>query len=368
MPDRGATIVAAQAFAPACAERGAALREQAFAETAVTQCRTVLVVAQGHGASHDAGDADIGRTQAIVGVLEVTVERGVEAADALQAIAPDIGECECDRLHAALPRILRDLAFYMARFGLLTVQVVRFDKTTDVIHAALGFGAEQAAADDAILRSGISGIAQSAEPIGLDKQEVVVEQDDIVFWLRSGDASVHAPHETEIVRQADDAHAIGVYGKCRRRFVVAAVVDHDDLARIEFTGEQRIQAALGEWPSIPRQHDQGSATHGSNVRAADHGPEIGQRAIDVVLCVARNGCQQQRGDGLGRRRRGAHLGDRVPTPCRVVRAACSIGAGELHRGDQYMTRRQLKRMRQRGDPWRVERVHAAAPFRCRSPR
>ena len=33
MPDRVATIVSAQAFAPACGERGPALREQAFAET-----------------------------------------------------------------------------------------------------------------------------------------------------------------------------------------------------------------------------------------------------------------------------------------------------------------------------------------------
>ena len=80
-----------------------------------------------------------------------------------------------DRLHAARARILRDLAFDLPRFGLLAVQVIRFDEPADVINPAFRFGTEQATADDAVFWRGIRGIAQAAEPIGLCEHEIVVE-------------------------------------------------------------------------------------------------------------------------------------------------------------------------------------------------
>ena len=261
VPEQRATIAFGEPPLPARGECRAARFEKPRAEFAVLGRRAVLVVAQRHRTGDSDRDAEIAGAQAIVGVLEVAVERGVERADAIEAIAPDVRERERDALHLARARVLRDVVLDESRFGLLAPQAVGLDEAAAVIDAAFGFRAEQAAADDTVFGRRVRRVAQTPEPVVLRELQIVVEQHDVVVGPRGGDAGVHAAHEAEIFRHRQDAHAIGVRGQRARCFVGAAVVDDDDFGVVEIGREQRIEAALGQRPLVPGEDDQRGAAH-----------------------------------------------------------------------------------------------------------
>ncbi len=261
LPQHVAAPLRAQARLPARGEGGAAGGPQAFTEAAVVAGGPVLVVAQRERAGHHGGDARGAGTQAVVGVLEITVEGRVQRADAIEAVAPQVGDREGDALHAAGARVLADVALEQPRFGLLAPQLVRFDEAAGVVQARFRFRSALAAADDAVFRRGVGRIAQAPEPVGPGEDEVVVEQHEVVVRTRRRDAGVHAPHEAEVARQREQAHAPGIAREPLRRFVLAAVVHHDDLGRGEVAGQQGIQATLRQRPLVPREHDQRGTAH-----------------------------------------------------------------------------------------------------------
>ena len=218
-------------------------------------------MAQRDRPGNDGGDASIGGTQAIVGVLEVAVEGLVESTDAIDAVAAHVGQRECDALHASRRGVLADVAFRQPGFGLLAPQFVGLDETAGVIEPAFGLRTEQAGADDAVLRRSVGGVAEAFKPVGLGEQEVVVEQDHVGIGVRGGDARVHAAHETEVLGQRNDVHAVTIRRQRGWRLVAAAVVDDDHLGRVRRRGEQGVEAASRGGPLVPRQHDQRGSAH-----------------------------------------------------------------------------------------------------------
>ena len=83
-------------------------------------------------------------------------------------------------------------------------------------------------------------------------------------------------------RQADDPQPFAVSGQAGRRLVFRAVVHDDDFGLVEVAGQQGVEAAPGQRPLVPCQHDQGGAAHYfSSV------PDARQSALRAVPSVSR---------------------------------------------------------------------------------
>ena len=240
----------------------------------------MLLVHEGHRPAADGAKTGLARPEAVVGVLEVRLEVFREAADRVEGLSLQVRAGEDDPLDGPVAGVLPDVRLRGA--DLLAPDGVGKDVGARVEEPAVRH--RQAAADDADVGGRVRTGGEAIEPAVLANLEVVVQEDDVRSGPGGGDPDVVSPDEAE-VRAVADRPQPGVFGEAGRGLVRRAVVDDEDLDAVEVrVGVERLEAAPGERPAVPGQHDDRDRSRGplpgrGGLRRRDvHAPRVRAQA------------------------------------------------------------------------------------------